>query len=111
MAKETGKKKFTTEEALMVLCSEDYSCSDLTSSDSSNSDDEDNVDKLLQNSSVSSDQNNEITLQPRKKLKIQIVEKAQHDHGQVQNHPNTSVRVPWLTYIFCCSTEHRSSST
>ena len=94
MAKETGKKKFTAEEALMVLCSKDYSCSDLTSSESSNSDDEDNLDKLSQNSSVSSDQNKRNYTTAKKKLKIQIIEKAQHDHGQVQNHPNTSVRVP-----------------
>ena len=78
----------------MVLCSEDYSCSDLTSSESSDSDDEDNLDKLSPNSSVSSDQNNEITVQPRKKWKVQLIEKAQHDHPEVQNDGNTSVRVP-----------------
>ena len=93
MAKETGKRKFTAEEALMVLCLEDYSCSDLTSSESSNSDDEDNLDELSQNSSVSSDKNNEIRLQPRKKWKVELIQKAQHDHGEVQNDHNTSVRV------------------
>ena len=60
MAKQTGYKKLSAQEALILLCSEDYSCSDLTSSDSSNLDDKENVDKISQNSSLSSDENNEI---------------------------------------------------
>ena len=105
MAKETGKKKFTVEEALIVLCSEDYSCSE-----SSNSDDEDNLDKLSQNSSVSSDQITKLHYSQEKKFKIQIIEKVQNDYGQVQNHQYFS-KSTRLTYIFCFSTEHRSSST
>ena len=75
MAKETGKKKFTAEEALMLLCSKDYSWSDLSSSDSSNSDDEENVDKLSQISSVSSDENIKITWQPRKNWKYKLLKR------------------------------------
>ena len=72
MAKQTGKKKLTAQEALILLCSEDYSCSNLTSSDSSNSDDKKNVDKISQNSSLSSDENNEIIVPCPKKLKLQM---------------------------------------
>ena len=51
----------------MILCSDDDSCSDLTSS----SDEEDNFEKSLQNSSQSSDEN-ELDIIPPSPKKIKI---------------------------------------
>ena len=67
------KKLMNAHKALMILCSDDYSCSDITSS----SDEEDNCEKSSQNSSQSNDENewykNEIDIIPQspKKMKIQ----------------------------------------
>ena len=55
MRKDKEKRLFSVQEALMVLYSEDFSCSDSTSS----SDDESICEELSQNSSLSCEENNQ----------------------------------------------------
>ena len=68
----------TAQETLMILCAEDCSCSNLTLT----SEEEDNVDKLSQNSSVNSDVSDEND--NNFSTPVQKFGHHQHDHSRVQ---------------------------
>ena len=69
MEKDNKKKIMTAKKALMILCAKDYLYSDLNLS----SEEEDNVDKLSQNSSVTSDENDNFQQEPSpKKITFQL---------------------------------------